>query len=61
MISLRREAQLMKWLIPETIRKLVNVSFLVFMLRLMTSLAVANGYHKHAPTSTSPRSTGFSV
>jgi hypothetical protein len=36
MISLRREAQLMRWLIPETIRKLVSVSFLASTLRLMT-------------------------
>jgi hypothetical protein len=30
-------------------------------VRLTISLVVASGYHKHAPTSTSPRSTGFSV
>jgi hypothetical protein len=36
MISLRREAPLMRWLIPETIRKLVSVSFLASTLRLMT-------------------------
>jgi hypothetical protein len=34
MISLRCEAQWMRWLIPETIRKLVSVSFLAATLRL---------------------------